>query len=91
VLKTHAAVEDALVFGRPDERFGSRVAGIVSLSPGATASAQDVIDDSKLRLASFKVPKELLIVDLVPRAPNGKANYPEAQVLFDHREGTDKS
>jgi len=87
VLKTHPAVEDSLVFGRPDERFGSRVVGIVSLSPGATASTKDVIDDSKLRLASFKVPRELLIVDLVPRAPNGKADYPEAQVLFDQRQG----
>jgi len=85
-LKTHSAVEDALVFGRPDERFGNRVVGVFSMSPGATTTTEDVIRASKLHLASFKVPKELRMVDVVPRAPNGKADYPEAQMLFEDPE-----
>jgi len=86
VLKVHEAVEDALVFGTPDEQFGNRVVGVVSLSPGATTKPEDVIFDSKSRLASFKVPKELRIVDVVPRAPNGKADYPHARTLFEQSE-----
>jgi fatty-acyl-CoA synthase len=81
-LKLHAAVEDALVFGLPDDRFGERVVGVVSLSPGRTASTDEIITDARGRLASYKVPREIQVVDEVPRAPNGKANYPAARELF---------
>ena len=81
-LKGHTAVEDALVFGLPDERFGQRVVGVVSLSPGCAASADDVLTDARSRLASYKLPREVRIVEEVPRAPNGKANYPAARELF---------
>jgi len=81
-LKVHPAVEDALVFGVPDERFGERVVGVVSLSPGRTASPDELIADARDRLSSYKPPKALLVVDAVPRAPNGKADYGAARTLF---------
>jgi fatty-acyl-CoA synthase len=81
-LKVHPAVEDALVFGVPDDRFGQRVVGIVSLTPGESAGPDQIVTDARHRLASYKLPKELRIVDEVPRAPNGKANYPAARELF---------
>jgi len=83
-LKVHPAVEDALVFGVPDERFGNRVVGVASLAPGATATPEEIVADARRRLASYKLPKQLQLVDRVPRAPNGKANYPAARDLFDH-------
>jgi fatty-acyl-CoA synthase len=82
-LKVHAAVEDALVFGVPDERFGQRVVGVASLAPGATATFEAINADARTRLASFKLPKQLVIVERVPRAPNGKADYPTARKLFE--------
>jgi fatty-acyl-CoA synthase len=82
-LKKHAGVEDALVFGVPDERFGSRVVGVASLAAGASLSADDVIADARRRLSSYKLPKQLVIVPRVPRAPNGKADYPAAKRLFE--------
>jgi fatty-acyl-CoA synthase len=82
-LKRHAAIEDALVFGVPDERFGSRVVGVASLSAGASASAEEVIADARRRLSSYKLPKQLVFVPRVPRAPNGKADYPAAKKLFE--------
>ena len=82
-LKGHAAVEDALVFGLPDERFGQRVVGVASLVPGATATADAITADARARLASFKLPKQLVLVARVPRAPNGKADYPAARRLFE--------
>jgi fatty-acyl-CoA synthase len=81
-LKVHPAVEDALVFGIPDDRFGQRVVGVVSISPGHTASADELIVDARNRLSSYKLPKELRLVDAVPRAPNGKADYAAARAMF---------
>jgi fatty-acyl-CoA synthase len=82
-LKGHAAVEDALVFGVPDERFGQRVVGVASLAPGAAATDAAILADARTRLASFKLPKELVLVARVPRAPNGKADYPGARKLYE--------
>jgi acyl-CoA synthetase (AMP-forming)/AMP-acid ligase II len=81
-LKAHAAVEDALVFGLPDERFGQRVVGVASLAPGASAAPDEILGATRQRLASFKLPRELVLVAAVPRAPNGKADYPAARELF---------
>jgi 3-oxocholest-4-en-26-oate---CoA ligase len=82
-LKGHAAVEDALVFGAPDDRFGQRVVGVASLAPGAGVSPDEILADARARLASFKLPKQLVLVARVPRAPNGKADYPAARRLFE--------
>ncbi len=81
-LKRHPAVEDALVLGVPDDRFGNRVVGVASLSPGAVATADEVLADARTRLSSYKLPRQLVIVDRVPRAPNGKADYRAARALF---------
>jgi 3-oxocholest-4-en-26-oate---CoA ligase len=82
-LKLHPAVEDALVFGVPDERFGQRVVGVASLAPGAAATVEAILADARERISSFKLPKQLRIVDRVPRAPNGKPDYPAARRQFE--------
>jgi fatty-acyl-CoA synthase len=75
-------VFDALVFGVPDERFGSRIAAVVSTEPGVGApSADELIAHVKQHLASYKAPKEVHVVEAVPRAPNGKADYTRAKAL----------
>ncbi|MGE0861181.1 MAG: AMP-binding protein [Gammaproteobacteria bacterium] len=81
-LKQHPAVEDALVFGEADERFGQRVVGVASLKPGASASAEDILADAHGRLAGYKLPRRLVLVPRTPRAPNGKADYASAKQLF---------
>jgi fatty-acyl-CoA synthase len=81
-LKEHPAVEDALVFGVPDDRFGQRVVGVVSISPGAEASTDQIVTDARTRLSSYKLPRELRLVEQVPRTPTGKPNYPAARELF---------
>jgi fatty-acyl-CoA synthase len=82
VIKVHPAVDDCLVFGVADERFGQRVVGVASLSPGADASSIDILDDARERLSTYKLPRQLVLVDTVPRAPNGKADYAAAKELF---------
>ena len=56
--RCHPAVEDALVFGVPDDRFGERVVGVVSLSPGAgRRRPTTIIADARDRLSSYKLPE----------------------------------
>ncbi|HEY2214469.1 MAG TPA: AMP-binding protein [Acidimicrobiales bacterium] len=83
-IKTFPGVDDCLVFGIPDERFGQRVVAVVSKSPDTTDLAQDeVLDYVRGKLASFKLPRRILVVPTVPRTAAGKADYPEARQLFD--------
>lgn len=78
-LKTHPSVEDALVVGLPDEKWGQAVTGVVRLSQGAT------LDEAALRahvrgaLAGYKTPKRIVVADRDIRAANGKADYPAAK------------
>jgi len=80
-VKTHEAVRDCLIFGIEDERFGQRVVGVVSIEPGQSVSAEVLIEHTKKVLSDFKAPRRLIIVDQVPRAPNGKADYGTAREL----------
>jgi fatty-acyl-CoA synthase len=85
-LKRHEAVEDALVFGLPDERFGQRVVAVASLAPGAgggTVEPSAIVDAVREQLSSYKLPRQVVLVPEVPRAPNGKADYPRARELFE--------
>jgi fatty-acyl-CoA synthase len=82
-VKRHPAADDCLIFGVPDERFGQRVVGVVSLAPGAVATADDVIASLRDRIATYKVPRRLVTVSQVPRAANGKADYPAARRIFE--------
>ena len=79
VVKTHLAVDDCLVVGLPDETFGNRVVAVVAL--GAAVAGDELIAHTKAHLASFKAPKQVVVVDRVPRAANGKADYRAARRL----------
>jgi 3-oxocholest-4-en-26-oate---CoA ligase len=84
-LKTHPAVDDCLVVGLADERFGQSVTAVVSLVQGTTLNPDELsaqlILHAKASLASYKAPKRVVVVDTVPRAANGKADYAEARSL----------
>ena len=75
IVKQHPAIYDCLVVGVPDQRFGERVVAVASLRQNETASAADVIEFTRARVAGYKVPKVVLLVDEVRRAANGKADY----------------
>jgi fatty-acyl-CoA synthase len=86
-LKQDPAVWDALVFGVPDERFGERIEAVVSPSPDAMVDPEGLIASTKGRIAGYKVPRAVHVVDDVPRAPNGKADYRTAKRLAAERAG----
>jgi 3-oxocholest-4-en-26-oate---CoA ligase len=74
-LKAHEAVWDALVVGVPDARFGERIVGVVSAGEGQAIDEAALIDFARTRLAGYKMPRQLVVVDRVERAANGKADY----------------
>ena len=66
----------------PDERFGQSVAAVASLEPGQQATAEELIEHVRTRLSHYKAPRRILVVAKVPRAPNGKPDYPAGRELF---------
>ena len=82
-LKTHPAVADALVFGRPDPRFGQTIAAVVGLEERASLEANDLIAHVRERLAHYKAPRQIVFASYVPRAPNGKPDYETARKIFE--------
>jgi acyl-CoA synthetase (AMP-forming)/AMP-acid ligase II len=72
VLYEHDAVLEVAVVGRPDERWGEVPVAFVSLRPTAIATAEELIQHCRGQLARFKVPKDIVFVDSLPRNPSGK-------------------
>ncbi|OBF25865.1 acyl-CoA synthetase [Mycobacterium sp. ACS1612] len=73
VLRAHPVVADALVVGRPSERWGQEVVALVALRDEADHAL--LHEHCAAHLARFKTPKEFIIVDQVRRLGNGKADY----------------
>jgi len=78
ILKQHESVEDALVVGVPDEKWGSAVTGVVELSPRAPFDEEALRRHVRTHLAGYKTPKRIVAVERMFRAPNGKADYKAA-------------
>ena len=82
-VKRVDGIQDCLVVGVENEKFGQAVTAVASLLPGADVDEATVITAVKGELAGFKAPKSVVFVDSVPRAPNGKADYKSAQKFAD--------
>ncbi len=75
-LKAHPEVFDAVVVGVPDERWGSTVAAVVApRRPGAPPTLEELDAHCRSRIAGYKVPRRLCLVDEVVRSPAGKPDY----------------
>ena len=82
VLRDHPAVQDAVVLGLADEEWGQRVAAAVQLAPAARVSQDELLAHCRRRLAGFKVPRQLLVVDRLPRTDSGKPSRRNLARLF---------
>jgi fatty-acyl-CoA synthase len=71
-LYTHPAIQEAQVFGVPDQKFGEQVAVWIQLREGATLTEEDVRSFCAERIAHFKVPKYIAFVDAFPMTVTGK-------------------
>jgi len=70
VLLAHPSVSDAVCFGVADEKYGELVGAAVTLSKDA--DEQQLIAHCRERLAAFKVPERVHVLDAIPRTPTGK-------------------
>ena len=84
-LKAHPAVFDAIVVGIPDDRWGERVVAVVQARPGDSPDLADLADHVRTRLADYKAPRAVVLVDAVERSPSGKPDYRWAKATaLDH-------
>lgn len=72
VLMDHPAVAQAVTFALPHEKLGEEVAAAVVLRDGVSATERDLRHFAAERLADFKVPRRVLILDEIPKGPTGK-------------------
>lgn len=78
VLYEHPAVAEAAVIGRPDPVYGEEIVAVVALKDGAVgadeqeALAEEIRDFVKDRIAAYKYPREVRIIEVLPKGPTGK-------------------
>jgi malonyl-CoA/methylmalonyl-CoA synthetase len=81
-LRTHPDINECAVVGIADEVWGERVSAAVVLKGEKSISLAELRDWAKSRIASYKVPRELLLVEDLPRNAMGKVTKPEVKKLF---------
>lgn len=71
-LYEHPAVYEAAVVGEPDDYRGEAVVAYVSLKPGREASAEELVAFARERLAAYKAPRRVTLLDELPKTATGK-------------------
>ena len=74
-LKAHPEIEDAVVVGLPDERWGERVVAVVQYRAGSQPTDDELRAFCRERIAGYKIPRQFAAVDRMVRSPSGKADY----------------
>jgi malonyl-CoA/methylmalonyl-CoA synthetase len=82
VLRDHDQIVESAVVGLPDAEWGERVAACLVLEEGAALTLDELRSWSKERLAVYKVPSILLVLETLPRNAMGKVEKPAIKLLF---------
>ncbi len=72
ILYTHSGIQECAVIGVPDKEWGERVMAFIVPKPGESLVPEAVKSYIKKRLSPFKVPKDFVIVEELPKSPAGK-------------------
>src|SRR5439155_8645191 len=83
-IRLHPDVLDALVVGRPSERFGQEVVALVQLRDGASLTLKEIREFAAQAIARFKAPRAVRFCEKISRHPSGKANYTWAREAAVH-------
>jgi fatty-acyl-CoA synthase len=82
VFRQHPAVADAALIGQPDEKWGEVGLMIVALKPGASQTAEELLQFCLGRLAKYKIPKRVEFIPSLPYSPYGKVIKSELRKMF---------
>ena len=82
VINQHQKVLDSCVVGISDEKWGEKVVAAVVLKPGHTLTAKEIQDHCKKHLLDWKCPKEVFLLEELPRNRMGKVMKEEVVKLF---------
>jgi malonyl-CoA/methylmalonyl-CoA synthetase len=82
VLRTHPQINECAVIGISDDEWGERVAAALVLKPGCFITLETLRSWAKERLAAYKIPTRLLVLDELPRNAMGKVIKPKVTELF---------
>jgi fatty-acyl-CoA synthase len=82
LIQTHPAVNEVSIVGIKDDRLVEVCAAGVQLKPGVSCSAEEIIEFCRGKLASFKIPKQVKIVEEFPMTESGKVQKFKLQELF---------
>lgn len=74
-VRRHPGVLDAVVVGRPSDRFGEEVVALIQPRPGAVVTGDDIRAFTATTIARFKAPRAVLLCERIARHPSGKADY----------------
>ncbi|MEH2512504.1 fatty-acyl-CoA synthase [Nitrobacteraceae bacterium AZCC 1564] len=74
-LLTMSEIAEAYVFGLPDLKYGEEVCSWIKLKPGANMTAEQLRERCKGRIATFKIPRYIRLVDAFPTTASGKVQY----------------
>jgi acyl-CoA synthetase (AMP-forming)/AMP-acid ligase II len=79
---THEAVSEVAVIGVADKKWGEAVMAVVVLKPGATASAEEIVEHSRTMIASYKKPRHVTFVEEIVKLPSGKIDKVRLRQLY---------
>ena len=88
LLGAHESIQEAAAIGVDDEKFGQRLKAFVVLQGGAKLTEDEVKDYVKDNLANYKVPREVVFLDELPRNPTGKVLKRELEESDDGEPGS---
>ncbi|WP_373088794.1 acyl-CoA synthetase [Zhongshania sp.] len=86
-LKAHDGIFDALVVGVADDRWGSRVSAVIQARKGIKLDLNNVQEHCRKHIAGYKVPREIHLIEELPRAPSGKPDYKTAKAFAESGKG----
>jgi long-chain acyl-CoA synthetase len=72
VIATHPAVSEVAVVGKPDHKYGQEIVAVISLRAGTSVTSEDIISYAKGSLSAYKYPREVRILEALPKTATGK-------------------